>query len=87
MIHNSKNKKLQDFLILYVLLDMKNNILEFRYILQKTLCHGKTAITFAYDVGLKSFLYEKYLREKLHQNLTTYDRFDNFYNPQIQKEK
>jgi hypothetical protein len=26
---------------------------------KKTLCLGKTAITFAYEVGLKSFLYEK----------------------------
>jgi hypothetical protein len=32
-----KNKKLQDFHILCVLLDMKNNKLEFRYILQKNI--------------------------------------------------
>jgi hypothetical protein len=44
---------------------MKNLKLKFRYILQKTLCHSKTAITFAYDVGLKSFLYEKVSERKV----------------------
>jgi hypothetical protein len=39
--------------------------LNFDIFLQKTLCHSKTAITFAYDVGLKSFLYEKVLEQKV----------------------
>jgi hypothetical protein len=32
---------------------------------KKTLCLGKTAITFAYEVGLKSFLYEKVSEQKV----------------------
>jgi hypothetical protein len=32
---------------------------------KKTLCLGKTAITFAYEVGLKSFLYEKVSTRKV----------------------
>jgi hypothetical protein len=31
---------------------------------KKTLCLRKTAITFAYEVGLKSFLYEKVSEQK-----------------------
>jgi hypothetical protein len=29
------------------------------------LCHSKAAITFVYDLGLKSFLYEKVLERKV----------------------
>jgi hypothetical protein len=29
------------------------------------LCNSKTAITFAYDIGLKSFLYEKVSERKV----------------------
>jgi hypothetical protein len=32
---------------------------------KKTLCLGKTAISFAYVVGLKSFLYEKVSEQKV----------------------
>jgi hypothetical protein len=32
---------------------------------KKTLCLSKTAITFAYEVGLKSFLYEKVSTRKV----------------------
>jgi hypothetical protein len=32
---------------------------------KKTLCLGKTAITFAYEDGLKSFLYEKVSTRKV----------------------
>jgi hypothetical protein len=32
---------------------------------KKTLCLGKTVITFAYEVGLKSFLYEKVSSRKV----------------------
>jgi hypothetical protein len=32
---------------------------------KKTLCLGKTAITFAYEVGLQSFLYEKVSTRKV----------------------
>jgi hypothetical protein len=32
---------------------------------KKTLCLGKTAITFSYEVGLKSFLYEKLSTQKV----------------------
>jgi hypothetical protein len=32
---------------------------------KKTLCLDKTAITFAYEVGLKSFLYEKVSTRKV----------------------
>jgi hypothetical protein len=56
----------------------KKNKLKFWYILQKKLCHSKTTITFAYDVGLKKTLYEKYLREKLHPISTTFGCFDKF---------
>jgi hypothetical protein len=45
---------------------------------KKTLCLGKMAITFAYEVGLNFFYMKKYLHEKLHPNSTTYGRFDNF---------
>jgi hypothetical protein len=31
---------------------------------KKTLCLAKMAITFAYEVGLKSFLYKKSIRTK-----------------------
>jgi hypothetical protein len=33
--------------------------MNFDIFFKKTLCLGKTGITFAYEVGLKSFLYEK----------------------------
>jgi hypothetical protein len=33
--------------------------MNFDVFFKKTLCLGKTAITFAHEVGLKSFLYEK----------------------------
>jgi hypothetical protein len=36
---------------------------------KKTLCLGKTAITFAYKVGLKSFLYEKVSTQKFTSSL------------------
>jgi hypothetical protein len=32
---------------------------------KKTLCLDKTAITFAYEVGLKSFLYKKVSEQKV----------------------
>jgi hypothetical protein len=36
---------------------------------KKTLCLGKMAITFAYEVGLKSFLYEKVSTRSFRQIL------------------
>jgi hypothetical protein len=60
------------------LVSKKNNKYEFGCFFKKTLCLAKIAITFTYEVGLKSFLYEKYLHEKLHPNSTTYGRFVNF---------
>jgi hypothetical protein len=56
---------------------MKNYKLEFRYILQKKLCHSKTTITFAYNVGLKSFLYEKVSERKVTYefNVLTFRQF------------
>jgi hypothetical protein len=56
------------------LVSKKNNKHEFWYFLQKNLYLSKTAITFAYEVGLKSFLYEKvstqkvfYMKKYLHK--------------------
>jgi hypothetical protein len=42
------------------------------------LCHSKTAITFAYNVGLKSFLYEKVSERKVtyeFKDLWTFQQF------------
>jgi hypothetical protein len=41
-----------------------NNKLEFWYF-KKKLCTGKTAITFAYEVGIKIFLYKKVSTRKV----------------------
>jgi hypothetical protein len=45
--------------------------------LQKKLCHSKTAITFAYDLGLKSFLYEKVLERKVTSEFNGFLDFSN----------
>jgi hypothetical protein len=48
------------------LVSKKNNKHEFWWFLQKkTLCLDKTAITFAYEVRLTSFLYEKVSTQKV----------------------
>jgi hypothetical protein len=39
--------------------------MNFDVFFKKTLYLGKTAITFAYEVGLKSFLYEKVSERKV----------------------
>jgi hypothetical protein len=39
--------------------------MNFDVFLKKTLCLGKTVITFAYEVGVKSFLYEKVSTRKV----------------------
>jgi hypothetical protein len=39
--------------------------MNFDVFFKKTLCLGKMAITFAYEVGLKSFLYEKVSTRKV----------------------
>jgi hypothetical protein len=52
--------------MLHDLVSRKNNKHEFWCFLQKkTLCLGKMAIPFAYEVGLKSFLYEKVSERKV----------------------
>jgi hypothetical protein len=48
------------------LVDTKNNKHEFcHFFNKKTLFPGKTAITFAYNIGSKSFLYEKVSKQKV----------------------
>jgi hypothetical protein len=47
------------------LVSKKNNKHEFWFFYKKFLCVGKTDITFAYEVGLKSFLYEKVSKQKV----------------------
>jgi hypothetical protein len=47
------------------LVSRKNYKHEFWCFLQQKICLGKTAITFAYVVGLKSFLYEKVSKRKV----------------------
>jgi hypothetical protein len=39
--------------------------MNFDVFFKKTLCLGKMGITFAYEVGLKSFLYEKVSEQKV----------------------
>jgi hypothetical protein len=47
------------------LVSRKNNKHEFYFFYKKTLCVDKTAITFAYEVGLKCFLYKKVSTRKV----------------------
>jgi hypothetical protein len=52
--------------------------MDFDVFYKKTLCLGKTAITFAYEVGLKSFLYEKVSTRKVTSEINDHGRFDKF---------
>jgi hypothetical protein len=54
---------------------------------KKTLCLGKTAITFAYEVGLKSFLYEKVSTRKVTSNFNDLWSFRQILESQNSKEK
>jgi hypothetical protein len=59
--------------------------MNFEVFYEKTLCLVKTAITFAYEVGLKSFLYEKVSERKVTSKFKRENRlfctfiFSNFY--------
>jgi hypothetical protein len=54
---------------------------------KKTLCFGKTAITFAYEVGLKSFLYEKVSTRKVTSKFNDLWSFRQILEPQNSKGK
>jgi hypothetical protein len=47
--------------------------MNFDVFFKKTLCLGKMAITFAYEVGLKSFLYEKVSTRKVTSEFMTHE--------------
>jgi hypothetical protein len=51
------------------------------------LCNRKTAITFAYDVGLKSFLYEKVSERKVTSEFNRLWLFRQFLDFSNSKEK
>jgi hypothetical protein len=55
--------------------------------LQKKLCHSKTAITFPYDVGLKSFLYEKVSERKVTSEFNDHWLFGKFLDSSNSKGK
>jgi hypothetical protein len=62
--------------------------LNFDIFCKKTLCQSKTAITSAYDVGIKKIYMKKCRNEKLHPNLTTYIwSFGQFLDNSNSKEK
>jgi hypothetical protein len=54
---------------------------------KKTLCLGKTAITFAYEVGLKSFLYEKVSTQKVTSEFNNHWLFRQILGSQNSKGK
>jgi hypothetical protein len=54
---------------------------------KKTLCLGKTVITFAYKVGLKSFLYEKVCTRKVASEFSDLQSFRQFLESQNYKGK
>jgi hypothetical protein len=54
---------------------------------KKTLCLGKTAITFAYEVGLKSFLYEKVSTRKVTSEFNDLRSFRQILESQNSKGK
>ena len=78
MIKNSKNKILQDVVIILHLLVRKIKKLKFGHVLQKVQGKCKTAITFAYDVGKKRIIYQNVQNENPHPMETTYGLFANF---------
>ena len=78
MIKNSKNKILQDVVIILHLLVRKIKKLKFGHVLQKVQGKCKTAITFAYDVGKKRIIYSKIQHENPHPILTAYSMFAIF---------
>ena len=55
---------------------------EFRLYLQNLSRICKMGITFAYELGLKSFIYEKSWTRKLHKNLIGGNPVKHFKNPQ-----
>jgi hypothetical protein len=54
---------------------------------KKALCHGKTTITFAYEVGLKSFLYEKVSTQKVRSKFNDLWSFRQILESQNSKGK
>jgi hypothetical protein len=52
--------------------------LNFDIFCKKTLCHSKTALTFAYNIGLKSFLYEKVSKQKVTSEFNHLWSFQQF---------
>jgi hypothetical protein len=57
------------------------------FFLKKTLCLAKMAITFAYEVGLKSFLYEKVSTRKVTSEFKNLWSFRQFLESQNSKGK
>jgi hypothetical protein len=54
---------------------------------KKTLCLGKTVITFAYEAGLKSFLYEKVSTRKVTSEFNHLRSFRQILDSQNSKGK
>jgi hypothetical protein len=52
--------------------------MNFDFFFKKSLCLGKTAITFAYEVGLKSFLYEKVSTRQFLESQNSKGKIDFF---------
>ena len=54
----------------------------FHLFCKKKSCHGKMAVTFAYELGLKSFLYEKSSTRKVTSEFNWGNFVEDFQNPQ-----
>jgi hypothetical protein len=65
----------------------KNNKHEFWFFYKKTLYLGKTAITFAYKVEFKSFLYEKVSTRKVTSEFNHLQSFQQILESQNSKGK
>jgi hypothetical protein len=61
--------------------------MNFDVFFKKTLCLGKTGITFAYELGLKSFLYEKVSERKVTSEFYHLRSFQQILESQNSKEK
>jgi hypothetical protein len=61
--------------------------MNFDVFFKKSLCLGKTAITFAYEVGLKSFLYEKVSTRKVTSEFIDHRSFRQFLESKNSKGK
>jgi hypothetical protein len=77
--------KISIYYMFYLIRKIKN--LNFDIFCKKTLCHSKTTITFAYDVGLKSFLYEKVSEQNFTSEFNNIRSFGQFLDSSNSKEK